>query len=147
MENIGDYLVSSFPNYKKEMYDGNEPCGKGHRMENGEFADRWETKFGSGETYKDEILNFSFSLSHRITIYIVGDVLSIVDNRYAGKTDEWCYFSNPSKGRVYGCFESRLHELEKERIDEYLNKRIPDCKIWNMVSERAKEIYNSGVRL
>lgn len=139
MDDIGSFLIQTFQNYTAEMYSGNAPCGKGHTMISGEVADRWETKYGGGETVNGEILFFSFSLSTKITIYLVGDALNIVDNRYAGKTDEWCYCNNNK--RIHGCADYLVHDLEPEIIEKILNTSIPNCKIWEIVQARAKELY------
>ena len=43
-----ELLKSVFPNYTDAMYEGNEPCGKGHEHVNGGYCDRWSCKYGCG---------------------------------------------------------------------------------------------------
>lgn len=107
-------MFPSFPNYTLEMYKGNEPCGTGHKLANGGIADRWSCKYGGGETYGDTILHASFSTNNKITIYIVGNHLWIVDSRYSGNSDIWEY-SNDGYLRFPGgvCLaEKHRHILE-----------------------------------
>lgn len=137
-------LFPSFINYTDEMYLGNKPCGKGHNyLLNGNViaSDRWETKYGGGETIGDKIKICNFHINEKISIYITYGVLNIVDTRYSGKTDQWLYCSNPSKGRIFGCSESNLHQLEDEKIEKILNVSIPNCKFWSIVKGQAKYIY------
>lgn len=143
-----DFLISIFPNFKAEMYDGNIPCGKGHKMVDGGESDRWTTKYGGGETYKDEILNASFSLNEKITIHIVESYLWIMDIRYAGKPDFWEYANIEGRGfpKYPCCNEKSRHGLEPEKIEKILNTKIENCKFWDMVQARAKELYSQGVR-
>lgn len=142
-----DFLVSTFPNFKAEMYEGNIPCGKGHKMVDGGESDRWTTKYGGGETYNGEILNASFSLNHKITIYIVGKHLWIMDIRYAGKPDFWEYTNIEGMGFPGSpcCNERSRHSLEPEKIEQILNTKIENCKFWDMVQARAKELYAQGI--
>ena len=138
-------LFPSCVNYTDEMYLGNEPAGKGHfyilpnrkKVE----SDRWECQYGGGESIGDKIKICNFHIGHKISIYITYDVLNITDNRYSGKTDEWCYCSNPDKGRIFGCSVNNLHDLEEDKIETILNISIPNCKFWSMVRSRAKYLY------
>lgn len=124
---------------KPEMYHGNKPARKGHERVSGGFNDYWITQWGSGETFDDEIDFFSFSLNHKVTIYICGDTLWITDIRYSGKSDVWDYCNN---GKLQ-CEKRNRHDLEPERIEKYLNTKIPNCKIWDMVQKRAWELYSN----
>lgn len=121
------------------MYHGNKPSGKGHERVSGGYNDRWLTRWGSGETFGDEIDFFSFSLNSKVTIFICGGTLWITDIRYSGKPDVWDWCNN---GRLK-CISAFRHDLELERIEKYLNTKIPDCKIWDMVQKRAWELYSN----
>ena len=136
----------SFPNFTEEMWNGNCPAGHGHERVEGGFLDRWETKYGGGETFGNQIENADFSLSPRVSIFICGDYLQIVDIRYAGKSDIWEYTSDPKINLKWSIASYLYHELEPERIEKYLNTEIPNCKFWNMVQARAKELYERGIR-
>lgn len=132
-------LYPLFVNYTDEMYFGNEPCGKGHEHVNGGFCDRWSCKYGCGESYNGELIDADFIINSKIKIFICGTTLKITDIRYAGKTDVWEWTNNPS---LYGvCISpSCVHELEHEKIESILNMKF-NCKFWDMVQKRAKEIY------
>lgn len=132
---------SAFQNYTRDMYDGNIPAGKGHEMVDGGFADRWEFKYGNAETYNGQILNASFNVSRKVRIFICGDSLWIVDNRYAGKSDFWEYCVNHCGMPGPPCIgENCRHKLEPERLEKYLNAKFSNCKIWDMMQKRAKEL-------
>ena len=141
MKSFIDWMHEIFPNYTEAMYLGNEPAGKMHAHLNGGYTDRWECKYGGGETYHDEIIHASFSLNHKVTIYIVGDKLWVVDIRYSGKSDFWEHCVNHSGMPGYPCCrEYSRHKMEPERLGEYLNAEIPNCKFWDIVQSRAKEL-------
>lgn len=132
----------SFPNYTREMYDGNEPAGDGCKMVDGGTAERWVTRYGGGQTYNGEILYFCFSLNSKVTIYIIGDTLNIVDLWRSADIHSRCYYNGGKSGRIVPSFNERLiHPLDPELIEKYLNTKIPDCKIWDMVQKRAKELF------
>lgn len=136
----------SFPNFTDEMYLGNEPCGKGYELVSGGYADRWSTSFGGGETKGNEILDFSINLNYKISIFICGDMLHILDIRNDGKPDFWEY-SNNEKMLMPGspcCSERSRHTLEPERIEKILNTKRENCKIWDMVMSRARELYEAA---
>lgn len=135
--------------YTREMFEGNAPAGKGSKLLGGGYADRWDMVYGGGETVGDRIIHFDFNLSDKVSIFICGDVLNIRDYRHYYKYDEWVYCNKPSKA-IYGTFNKRYqHTLEPERIKKYLNAKIPNCKAWDMVQARAKELYRleSGISL
>lgn len=137
-------LFPSFPNYTKAMYEGNEPCSKGHKLTSGEFADRWDCMYGGGETADNEIIHASFSINRKITIHICGDSLWIVDLRYYGKSDVWEYSNNGNLKMPLGacCNAKSIHQLEPEKIEKILSEEY-DCKFWRLVQKRAKELYNN----
>lgn len=139
-----DFLCSVFPNFNGEMYDGNIPCGKGHTMVDGGRSDRWSTQYGGGETYNGKILHASFSLNHKVSIFICGNTLHILDIRYSGKFDFWEYTNNSNMKQVT-TNERYRHRLESEKIEQILNTKIKNCKFWDLVQERAKELYAQGI--
>lgn len=138
-----DFWTSVFPNFTEAMYDGNTPCGVGHQMVDGGESDRWSTRYGGGETYNGKVLNASFSLSTKITIYITGNHLWIMDIRYAGKPDFWEFTNIEGIGFPGSpcCDERSRHSLEPDKIEKILNTKIENCKFWNIVQARAKELY------
>ena len=136
-------LFPAFKNYTDEMYFGNAPAGIGHKMLSGGYSDRWETKYGSGETYNGKILHFSLKIGYKISVFICGDSLYILDIRYSGKSDIWEY-SNDGKCIMPGgiCLsDSHRHDLETEAIEKILNTKVDNCKVWDMAMKRARELY------
>lgn len=133
-----------FPNYTWEMYYGNEPAGQGHALVDGGYADRWECRFGDAETVGEQILHASFNITPRVRLYLGYDSLFIIDVRYAGKPDFWelCVNCSGMPGPPC-CSEASRHTLEEERIEQYLNKTFPNCKLWDMIQKRAKELYEA----
>jgi hypothetical protein len=126
-----------FPNFTWEMYDGNAPAGKGHGVYGtDDFFDRWSCKYGGGETYKGRINHADFNINYKINIYICGDTLWITDIRYSDKSDVWEYSNKNDRTKRYN-----HHELEPEKIEKILNTKIDNCKFWDMVQARAKELY------
>lgn len=139
-QNMTTGPFESFPNFTWEMYDGNKPAGNGHEHINGGYCDRWSTRYGGGESYKGELINADFSISRKVTIYIIGaSNLWITDIRHDGKPDVWEY-SNTDMSLCTPIAPMHLHELEPERIEKYLNSKF-DCEFWRMVQARAKSIY------
>lgn len=146
VSDIGAFLVKTFPNYTMEMWEGNIPCGKGHELARGGFADRWSSNWGTGETDGDEILHFEFDLNSKVCIFICDDFLNISDLRHYGRHDQWCYSNKPGH-EIWGTYLKKYqHPLEPEKIEKYLNTKIPNCKVWDMVQARAKELYYSGCK-
>lgn len=141
MKEIGSSRIKnmfpSFPNYTEEMHEGNEPCGS-WEMSVGKTMYKWVTKWGCGQSTDEGIFEAKFQISQKITIYIVGDSLMIADIRYAGKPDVYEYSNN---GNLHYPSESFLHKLEPDKIEKILNTKIPNCKFWDMVQARAKELY------
>lgn len=146
MSDIGEFLVATFPNYTMEMWEGNVPCGRGHELVRGGFTDRWKTKWGGGETDGDEIHFFEFNVNPKVCIFICGDLLNISEIRHYGKHDQWCYCNKPGH-EIWGTsLKKYQHPLEPEKVEKYLNTKIPNCKVWDMVQARAKELFYSGGR-
>ena len=135
---ITSELFPSFVKYTDEMYLGNAPRGKGHEHVNGGYCDRWSCKYGGGESYNGELIHASFSINHKVNVYICGSVLWITDIRYSGKTDVWEYSSNPKSLSMP--VSSCVHKLEDDKIEMIFNTNI-DCEFWKMVQKRAKAIY------
>jgi len=129
----------SFPNYSWDMYIGNEPCGHDVPMANGDYGDRWEFVHGSMHTYNGEVLDAQFSINKKITIYIIGDTLNVVDNRRSSTFDQWLYCNNDKT--IYGTMiRSCRHPLEKDKLEQILNCEISNCKAWDIIQKRAKEL-------
>ena len=133
-----DFLTSVFPNYTEAMYEGDEPCGKGHELIRGGCADRWECKYGVGETSGEDVLCAHIIINRKIQLFVCRDCLRIVDNRYAGKTDVWVCDSNGEL--TTSDSKRRTHPLEAEKIEQVLSTKFAGL-FWKMVQKRAREIY------
>lgn len=129
------HMFPSFPNYTEEMYEGNEPT-RNWQMSIGKTMYHYHTKYGDGDVVDGSIFDAKFSINQKITIYIVGGSLNIIDIRYAGEPDTWEYSNTEQR-----YFRSFAHELEKDKIEKILNTKIPNCKFWDLVQARAKELY------
>lgn len=139
-------FATSFPNYKKEMWDGQIPAGKGHERVGGGYFDRWETKYGGGESYNGVLSFGEFSINYKITIFICGNHLNIVDGRYDGKTDLWEYTNIPSRNLAWSVQKKHYHILEPEKIEAILNAEcVEDNEYWKMFQARTKELYAAGI--
>ena len=140
-----DLLCKVFPHYTEAMYEGNEPAGKGHEHIAGGYCDRWDCRWGEGETYNGKIIHADFKINHNVNIFICRNSLLVVDHRYSGKCDFWEYCVNhPGMPGAPCCSEKSRHKLEPERLEQYLNTVIPDCKFWDMVQARARELVKVG---
>lgn len=133
---LDDIEFSAFIGVSVEAWRGNEPH---------EVCDdvcKWVCKWGSATTKGDKVISAEFHLNELVCIDIHRDLLSISDNRTHSTIDFYEYCNVPE------CLSKSLfkswHPLEEERIQRYLNKKI-DCKLWNMVRERAIELYERGV--
>ena len=140
-----------FDTYTEDMWNGNKPSCKGDDwLINGKpvTADKWECRYGGGETINDQIMQCNFWINHKIGIQIAHNHLYIIDIRYTGRSDFWEY-SDDKAMKMPGppCFsEIRVrHQLEPEKIEGILNTKIKNCKFWELVQARAKELYNAGV--
>lgn len=128
----------SFPNFTEEMWAGNEPCGKGHEHVNGGYTDHWIFFKGAAETYNGEIDWADFSVDRRTSISIVGDTVNIC---YNGRDFDFYNYCNKSTGRIWGTMNNcHRKDMELEEAERILNKKFPNCKIWDMVQLRAKEL-------
>lgn len=134
-------MFPSSPNYTEEMYEGDEPSGS-WQMSTGKTMYRWRTRWGSGQSTDDGIFEAKFQINSKVTIYIVGGHLNIIDIRYAGKPDTWEYSNTEQR-----YFRSFAHELEPDKIEKILNTKIPNCKFWDLVQARAKELYQQDIEV
>ncbi len=135
-----DFRMSLNPKYTEQMYNGDQPAGIGHGLPGGGYADRWDCWYGCGETSGDSVLNASVKINHKISVFVCGDLLQIIDIRHSGKHDVWGYdsrgeFTLPATSR------SSLHSLEHEKIERIRATELPG-RFWWMVQNRALEIYN-----
>lgn len=101
----------------------------------------WATAWGGALTKQDgEIIHGSFSINDKVTLYIIGDALRIVDLKHKGKIDVWEWVSD--KKYWMKSFFSKYHELDKEDCLKYLNADGSSI-FWKMFQKRAIEIFNT----
>lgn len=129
--------------FSEDMWNGNKPCALGHENINGGHNDLWQTRYGGGETYNDNICFFTFSLNHKISIFLCGDYICITDIRYAGKFDTWIY---QNKNAILMRQNGNDHILEPDKIEKILNTKIENCKIWEMIRRRAWELLATAAQ-
>lgn len=132
------------PNYAKEVeaWEGRIPQCKGYMLVGGDQADKWSCKWGGGETTPNgDVLYADFNISDKLQIYICGNTLCITDIRYSGPTT-W-YYCNDGKLNLSHKKKKNIRELEPERIEKILNTKILNCKFWDLVQRRAKELYHT----
>lgn len=121
------------------MYLGNEPSGR-WEMSIGKTMYRWTTQWGDGQSTDEGIFEAKFQINSKITIYIIGKHLWITDIRYSGKNDVYEYSNDGVLVSIPSNYKS-IHKLEKDRIENILNTKIPNCIFWDLVQARAKELF------
>lgn len=122
----------------EDVYEGNVPCGKGHELVGGGYAELWQCKYGGGETDKGKVLFARFYINHKISIFIINDHIKITDIRYSGKSEVWEYTNDGYLNNT--CLNPKnVHKLEQENIRDILNKKY-DCEFWRIIQKRAKEM-------
>ena len=139
-----DFLTSVFPNYTDAMCDGDQPCGKGHELTDGGYADRWECWYGGGETSGESVLFATIYFNYKVSLFVCGNLLRITDIRYSGKPDVWIYDSNGDI-TLPATPQNSIHQLEAERTEKILSSNLPG-RFWHLVQKRALEIYNQTKR-
>jgi hypothetical protein len=77
-------------------------------------------------------------LSRKVTVYIVGDRLTIIDIRHDG--DPRAYGYAAENGEVKSIWPEVI-PLEDERIDKMLRLKNIDSPIWEQICKRAREIW------
>lgn len=137
----------SMLHYTDSMYYGNEPEGIEESWIDTETnlpCLRWTFFKGNAiTTQSGRLIHTSFNINMKVNICIVGDTLWITDGRHSGKSDCWEYCNTGSR-HIHPEGSPWYHELEPERIEKYLNTEIPNCKIWDIVQKRAKELYEAS---
>ncbi len=119
-----------------DVWLGNEPEGISGYSVDGYPVLRWNCKYGGGYTINGRISKFDFSINKKVSIFICGDTLCIRDYRRSKATWSYVYCNNSKFSKGKGS-----RPLEQEKIEKYLNTKIPNCKAWDMVQKRAWELY------
>ena len=137
MEEMEKLLAEVFPGSTTGMWRGDEPVGAGATMADGGTALRWKCRCGGGQTYNGRVISGEISINCKVTLSIVGDTLHVCDIRHAGKPDAWVYWNTDTP--PYGPRRND-HELEPERLDQYLHAKIDGGRFGEMFMERAREL-------
>lgn len=131
-----EFLTSTFPYYTEDMYEGNQPSRKGHQLTGGGYADGWNCWYGGGETSGESVLVASIYFNPKVSLFVCGDMLRIIDHRYSGNPATWVYDSRGD----FVTDSKRTFPLEVEKIEKILSAKLPG-RFWNLVQKRALEIY------
>jgi hypothetical protein len=126
-------LTGKDPN--NDIWEGREPH---HIIPETGYAE-YKTWFGSARFSpegKCVIANVSFN--NKVTVYIVGNRLTIIDIRHDG--DPRAYGYAAENGEVKSIWPAVI-PLEDERIDKMLILKNIDCPIWEQICKRAREIW------
>jgi len=141
---ITGILFPSFVTYTDDMYLGNVLADKGGKYlkKDGSIidSDRWDCKYGKGESVDGHICMASVNISKKINIFIYDDSLWIYDIRHDGKSDIWEFRNDKNIEET-----AYKHKLESDKIERILNTKFPNCKFWDMVQSRAKELYKRSI--
>ena len=126
-------LTGKDPN--NDIWEGRKPH---HIIEETGCAE-YRTWFGSALIWPDgRIAHADVSFNHKVTIYIVGDKLTIIDIRHDGDPKAYGYAAE--NGEVKSIWPAVI-PLEDERIDRMLRLKNIDCPIWEPICRRAREIW------
>lgn len=117
-----------------DIWEGRKP----HHIEETGYYE-YRTWFGGARFSPDgRVVVADVSLNYKVTIYIVGDTLRIIDIRHDG--DPRAYGYAAAGGQVKDIWPSTF-QLEDERIDKMLRLENIDCPIWKPICKRAREIW------
>lgn len=126
-------LTGKDPN--NDMWEGRKP----HHIIPETGCAEYQTWFGSALIWPDgRIAHASVSFNRKVTIYIVGDTLRIIDIRHDGGPRAYGY--SAENGEVKSIWPAVI-PLEDERIDRMLRLKNIDCPIWEPICRRAREIW------
>ena len=99
----------------------------------------YQTWFGMARISPEgKVVVADAKLSRKVTVYIVGDRLTIIDIRHDG--DPRAYGYAAENGEVKSIWPAVI-PLEDERIDKMLRLKNIDCPIWEPICRRAREIW------
>jgi len=99
----------------------------------------YQTWFGSARfSPEGKCAVADVSFNHKVTVYIVGDRLTIIDIRHDGDPKAYGYAAE--NGEVKSIWPAVI-PLEDERIDKMLRLKNIDCPIWEPICRRAREIW------
>ena len=139
-----NYLFETFPNYTKNMYDGNEPNYYNEGI-NGEIA-HYSCKYGTGEIdINGKLIYGNISLDKLNNIYIVGDGIKFIHIPYDGIPHAWGW-DNIRGYFKEGSGKDCTPDYPKEYILKLLNKKrdYDGTILYEKIKEKFLEIFNKG---
>ena len=126
-------LTGKDPN--NDIWEGRKP----HCIDPETGYSEYRTWFGVARySPEGKVVVADVSLNYKVTIYIVGDTLRIIDIRHDG--DPKAYGYSAAGGQLKDIWPS-TYPLEDERIDRMLRLKNIDCPIWEPICRRAREIW------
>ena len=126
-------LTGKDPN--NDIWEGRKPH---HIIPETGYAE-YQTWFGSARISPEgKVVVADVKFNYKVTVYIVGDRLTIIDIRHDG--DPRAYGYAAENGEVKSIWPEVI-PLEDERIDKMLRLKNIDCPIWEPICRRAREIW------
>ena len=120
---------------KNDIWEGRKPH---HIIKETGYAE-YQTWFGMARISPEgKVVVADAKLNRKVTIYIVGDRLTIIDIRHDG--DPRAYGYAAENGEVKSIWPAVI-PLEDERIDKMLRLKNIDCPVWDKICRRAREIW------
>lgn len=137
-----NYLFETFPNYTKNMYDGNEPNYYNEGI-NGKIA-HYSCKYGTGEIdINGKLIYGNISLDKLNNIYIVGDWIKFIHIPYDGIPHAWGW-DNIRGYFKEGSGKDCTPDYPKEYIIKLLNKKreYDGTILYEKIKEKFLEVFN-----
>lgn len=126
-------LTGKDPN--NDIWEGRKP----HHIIKETGCAEYQTWFGMARISPEgKVVVADAKLSRKVTIYIVGDRLTIIDIRHDG--DPRAYGYTAENGELKSIWPAVI-PLEDERIDKMLRLKNIDCPVWDKIYRRAREIW------
>ena len=139
-----NFLFKSFPNYTKEMYDGNEPAYYSPGIK-GDISN-YSCYYGNGQIDCEGNLFFSnITLDRLNNIYIIGKYVKFIHVPYDGVPHAWGW-DNERGYFKEGSGKDCTPNYPKEYILRILNKKRDYCGtiLYEKTKEKFLEVFNNG---
>lgn len=136
---LPNYEVAPNPYAAKDpdndIWEGRKP----HHVEAQTGYPEYQVWFGFARFNPEgDVVIADFKLNYKVSVFICGDRLQIIDIRYSGDTRAWGYCTR--NGRREDAWPANM-PLEDERIDRMLQPGNIDSPIWEKVCRRAREMW------
>ena len=137
-----NFMLETFPNYTKNMYDGNEPNYYDEGI-NGEIAN-YSCRYGGGKIDCEGNLIYSnVTLDKLNNIYIVGEWVQFVHIPYDGIPHAWGW---SNKKGYFKEGRDCTPKYPKEYILKILNKKrdYDGTILYEKTKEKFLKVFNNG---